>query len=331
MDGHGANTTQAQYGNILRVVPCETSPLLLPANSHKQLVVIDFEYSNANTVGLEFANHFTEWTYNYHDATAPWRCAHQLYPKPDEQERFIRAYTRHRPDFNITTPQLGPVDDRPETKTTNPSSDASSTSVPDDHPDSHIPTSSSGQSHLAHRPKGPSHSISNLMLDARNPNATSTISSSGPSPGTDSDAGGDYAQKEDARVKTLLHETRLWRMANSAQWVAWGIVQAKIPGMPDLDDLPEKTSAASKAETTVDDADLPGKPRWPGPDSEEERHLKREIEEEEKEEEEEAEFDYLAYARDRAMFFWGDAVALGFVKLDELPPDVQRDIKRLDY
>lgn len=38
--------------------PATQSPLLLPANEHKQLVVIDFEYSSANTPGLEFANHF---------------------------------------------------------------------------------------------------------------------------------------------------------------------------------------------------------------------------------------------------------------------------------
>lgn len=38
--------------------PATESPLLLPANEHKQLVVIDFEYSSANTPGLEFANHF---------------------------------------------------------------------------------------------------------------------------------------------------------------------------------------------------------------------------------------------------------------------------------
>lgn len=38
--------------------PASESPLLLPANSHKQLVVIDFEYSSANVAGLEFANHF---------------------------------------------------------------------------------------------------------------------------------------------------------------------------------------------------------------------------------------------------------------------------------
>ena len=49
---------QTQYGNILRMMPEGESPLLLPANQHKQLVVIDFEYSNANVPGLEFANHF---------------------------------------------------------------------------------------------------------------------------------------------------------------------------------------------------------------------------------------------------------------------------------
>lgn len=38
--------------------PATESPLLLPANEHKRLVVIDFEYSSANTPGHEFANHF---------------------------------------------------------------------------------------------------------------------------------------------------------------------------------------------------------------------------------------------------------------------------------
>ncbi|KFY06257.1 hypothetical protein V492_08097, partial [Pseudogymnoascus sp. VKM F-4246] len=60
-----------QYGNILRLLPTTASPLLLPANTHKQLVVIDFEYASANTPGLEFANHFTEWCYNYHDPSTP--------------------------------------------------------------------------------------------------------------------------------------------------------------------------------------------------------------------------------------------------------------------
>lgn len=51
-------TSQTQYGNLLRMEPATESPLLLPANHHKQLVVIDFEYASANTRGLEFANHF---------------------------------------------------------------------------------------------------------------------------------------------------------------------------------------------------------------------------------------------------------------------------------
>jgi choline kinase len=49
---------KTQYGNILRYIPQGDSPLLRPANKHKQLVVIDFEYANANLPGLEFANHF---------------------------------------------------------------------------------------------------------------------------------------------------------------------------------------------------------------------------------------------------------------------------------
>jgi choline kinase len=47
-----------QYGNLLRIEPSGESPLLMPENEHKQLVVIDFEYASANMRGLEFANHF---------------------------------------------------------------------------------------------------------------------------------------------------------------------------------------------------------------------------------------------------------------------------------
>lgn len=55
--------TQTQYGNILRVIPDGESPLMLPQNAHKQLIVIDFEYANANLVGLEFANHFVSLSF----------------------------------------------------------------------------------------------------------------------------------------------------------------------------------------------------------------------------------------------------------------------------
>ncbi|GAM90824.1 hypothetical protein ANO11243_088690 [Dothideomycetidae sp. 11243] len=248
-----------QYGNILRLLPSSTSPLLLPANSHKQLVVIDFEYANANTPGFEFANHFSEWCYNYHDESAPWRCSHNLYPSPEEQDRAIRAYVRHRPDFNVTTPQMTPVDQRPP---------------------------------------GPTQSISNFMLDARTPSSATTE----PSPKDP------YAAQEDAQVAALMHHTRLWRMAASAQWVAWGIVQAKLPGMPTFGDEDEvEAKPVSPSAGPVKDGNDEETPA------------------------EDEEFDYLAYARDRAMLFWGDALALGIVAEKDLPERVKADVKMLKY
>jgi len=41
------------------------SPLLAPANQHKRLQVIDFEYANANMQGFEFANHFVSTVSSY--------------------------------------------------------------------------------------------------------------------------------------------------------------------------------------------------------------------------------------------------------------------------
>ena len=120
-------------------MPAGESPLLLPTNSHKQLVVIDFEYANANLPGLEFANHFTEWCYNYHDERKPYACNTNRYPTPAEQDIFVRTYVRHRPEFNVSTPRMTPL------------SPAISANVP-------------GES--ARRPTS---SISNFILDARNP------------------------------------------------------------------------------------------------------------------------------------------------------------------
>ncbi|KAH6854963.1 kinase-like domain-containing protein [Chaetomium sp. MPI-CAGE-AT-0009] len=186
-----------QYGNILRVRPDDQkSPLLQPANEHKQLVVIDFEYAAANLPGLEFANHFTEWAYNYHDPVRPYACDTTRYPSPDQQRRFIKAYVDHRPQF--------PYVDSPATSPPGPGHPRSSPLV-------------SGTSSLHAVPS--SSSIVEFMLDARVP------------------AGGwkeEERKGEEAvagKIDALLEETRLWRTANSAQWVAWGIVQAKVPGL----------------------------------------------------------------------------------------------------
>src|SRR5271156_6870484 len=72
--------------------------------------------------------------------------------------------------------------------------------------------------------------ITDFMLDARAPGGGSSI---------------DYDAEERARVEKaekdiqrLINDTRLWRAANSAMWVAWGIVQAKVP------ELDEKSKPA---------------------------------------------------------------------------------------
>ena len=48
-------------------------------------------------------------------------------------------------------------------------------------------------------------------------------------------------------------------------------------------------------------------------------------------EEQDESFDYLAYAQDRAFFFWGDLLELDLVREDELPDTVVKRAKRLKY
>lgn len=97
------------------------------------------------------------------------------------------------------------------------------------------------------------------------------------------------AQEEasEQRVRELMDETRLWRPANSAFWIAWGIVQAQVPGVDDK---------APKEEDIQED-----------------------------------EFDYLRYAQERVMLFWGDCVQLGLVTLEDLPENVRAQIKFVEY
>ncbi|KAL2069054.1 hypothetical protein VTL71DRAFT_15392 [Oculimacula yallundae] len=264
-----------QYGNILRLVPekptegSAPSPLLLPENRHKQLIVIDFEYASANTPGLEFANHFTEWCYNYHDATQAWLCNTKCYPTLEQQKTFIRSYLNHRPQFNpraSATPKMNPME------------------------------SSSRNS------------ISDFYLDSRTPGGSTIDLSS-------SNYNEEEARREqelESQVQALLQEVRIWRVANSAQWVAWGIVQAVVPG------LEEKTEADAPINDAADD-----KPA-DAPDAKENGDKAAEGEEEE-------EFDYLRYAQDRAMFFWGDMITLGIVDKADLPEELLKKVKIVNH
>lgn len=106
------------------------------------------------------------------------------------------------------------------------------------------------------------------------------------------------------RIKELMKETRLWRAMNSAQWVAWGIVQAKVDGMSEAcgeEQPPSSPSSVAEETTKVE------------------------------KESDDAGFDYLAYAHERALFFWGDCVQMGLVKLEELPENLRGKIKFVEY
>ncbi|TQW00610.1 hypothetical protein V2A60_001679 [Cordyceps javanica] len=263
-----------QYGNILRIRPDdEKSPLLQAANKHKQLIVIDFEYAAANTRGLEFANHFTEWTYNYHDPVTSYACNVERYPTPEEQHRFIKAYVDHRPQFPaLGTPRMLPQDAAGNSNNTaantaaNAGSGGSTTGTP-----SLLPTASSS-------------SIVEFMLDARAPAGGWTAAERA------------REEQSDAQVRELVESTRLWRTANSAMWAAWGVVQAKIPGLDEANN-PVAQDVADKAEAEM------------GID----------------------EFDYLSYTQSRAFFFWGDCVKHGIVTVEELPETLRPHLKMIDY
>jgi choline kinase len=270
---------KTQYGNILRVcTDDEKSPLLQPENQHKQLIVIDFEYASANLPGCEFANHFTEWTYNYHDPHAPFACSVERYPSIEEQQRFIKAYIEHRPKIASSAP-------------------ASASSDVD------VTPSATPQ----FTPQHPSSSVVEFMLDARAP------------PGGWKEEERRAESAIDQRVEELVRETRLWRAMNSAQWVAWGIVQAKIPGYtephaksggsgegPEAQDQAPASPVASEGSATGSSGEGAGAG-------------------------EDEEFDYLAYAHDRALFFWGDCVQMGLIQLEELPEGLRGRIKMIDY
>ena len=331
------NPRQTQYGNLLRLNPSGESPLLLPANEHKQLVVIDFEYASANVPGLEFANHFvgqprqksrpqytdeiqTEWCYNYHNSEKAYACNTSNYPTSEEQHRFLKAYVQHRPQFHSrasATPGVAPS-------------------------------------------PGPSSSISSFMLDSRNPPAQMLEEESR------------IEKAAESEIRRLMHEARLWRVANSAQWVAWGIVQAKVDGMDEAlekdktdTDTATHTPASDDAEKTPNQqspdrstaADSSSTTPYPGSDpltsemanlaldardrrpeglnaetlSEDKNPSSAEQQHQDNDEEAEEEFDYLSYAQERAMFFWGDVLSLGIVRKEDLPAELLGKVKIVGY
>jgi choline kinase len=146
-------------------------------------------------------------------------------------------------------------------------------------------------------------------------------------------------------IRRLMAEAKLWRIANSAMWVAWGIVQAHVPGLPDFDaaesaldgdtENPTATALDSatadiRVEAEAEEEKIPAvstkeetKPDDAKPALDQDTDLFKSQDDEE--------FDYLAYAQDRAMFVWGDLVGMGLVKKEELPEELRERMKVVEY
>lgn len=176
--------------------------------------------------------------------------------------------------------------------------------------------------------------ISAFMLDSRAPPGQSY---------QEQEAQAERDAEEEAR--RLMAETKLWRIANSAMWVAWGIVQAHVPGLPAFDAVRgiENENTKNHTTTALDGAtadikieaeaeeqkDPAVSTMESGPGSDVKVEMDQEADLFKSQDDEE--FDYLAYSQDRAMFVWGDLISMGLVKKEELPEALWPRIKYVDY
>ena len=166
-------------------------------------------------------------------------------------------------------------------------------------------------------------------------------------------------EETESQVQRLMCEARLWRVANSAQWVAWGIVQAKIDGMDEalekqkakVSSVEEISTASVPLEDSISRAEADASNTYPHahaealpsnsnstsitmsntPNPSPASLLEDSKREEEASEANEEEFDYLGYAQERAMLFWGDVLGLGLVKKEDLPENLLHKIKIVEY
>jgi choline kinase len=145
-------------------------------------------------------------------------------------------------------------------------------------------------------------------------------------------------RQTEEETRRLLAETKLWRLANSAMWVAWGIVQAHVPGMPDFDAEeakknanPSGAAAALDSATAEIKAEAGAEEKEDGTAEQGAKNLPQEQDADLFKPQDEEEFDYLSYANDRAMFVWGDAIRMGIVRQEELPEELRARVKVVEY
>jgi len=81
-----------QYGNLLRLHDSKS------LDEHRQIIVVDFEYAGPNPASYDIANHFHEWTADYHSST-PHLYDFSRYPTYDQRCNFYIAYLGHTATF----------------------------------------------------------------------------------------------------------------------------------------------------------------------------------------------------------------------------------------
>ncbi|KAI8995386.1 kinase-like protein [Trametes punicea] len=96
----------AQYGNLLRLRTLEKGQ---PA--HRQIIVVDFEYAAPNPAAFDIANHFHEWTADYHGPT-PHLLDLSRYPTVEQRKNFYRAYLLTQAQHQTSRPHDTPSSTR---------------------------------------------------------------------------------------------------------------------------------------------------------------------------------------------------------------------------
>ncbi|CAE6468661.1 unnamed protein product [Rhizoctonia solani] len=76
----------AQYGNLLYA-----NKLAPGKPEHHRIIVVDFEYAGPNPAAYDIANHFHEWTADYHSDT-PHVLTASRYPTREERRNFYFGY-----------------------------------------------------------------------------------------------------------------------------------------------------------------------------------------------------------------------------------------------
>jgi len=94
-----------QYGNLLRL---KNLPGSKPA--HHKIIVVDFEYASPNPAAFDIANHFHEWTADYHSHT-PHELRPDRYPALSARRNFYIAYLTQARAGQIV-PETGSVSRR---------------------------------------------------------------------------------------------------------------------------------------------------------------------------------------------------------------------------